>query len=137
MHRAEEAAGAALDVPLDAGDLPREVDVGARAELHLLVEEPGASTKVFRWTLPKRRNSRSSRPGIIRKTRDLLAVRHPRLEADEVVRGRGRVLLAELHDGEGAAPGRGSVRPTGFIGPKASVISPRAAMTSMGRHPSK
>ena len=37
----------------------------------------------------------------------------------------------------GDCPVRGSVRPTGFIGPKARTSSPRSAITSMGRHPSK
>ena len=37
----------------------------------------------------------------------------------------------------GCCPVRGSISPTGFIGPKASVSSPRSAITSMGRQPSK
>ena len=98
----------------------------------------GASTNVFRCTLPKRRISACSRPGIVRKTRRLLRPGHARLEADEVVRRRRRVLRAQLHDGERALrPSAGPSSPTGFIGPKASVISPRDAITSMGRHPSK
>ena len=38
---------------------------------------------------------------------------------------------------QGRSPVRGSVSPMGFMGPKRRVSSPREAMTSMGRHPSK
>ena len=37
----------------------------------------------------------------------------------------------------GRLPVRGSERPTGFMGPKRRVSSPREAMTSTGRQPSK
>ena len=74
---------------------------------------------------------------MVRKMRDLLAVLQLGLEADHVPQRAQRIVLAQLHHRIGPRPVRGSVRPTGFIGPKRSVSRPRAAITSIGRQPSK
>ena len=67
----------------------------------------------------------------------LLAPFQLRLEADQAEVIAGEVVLPELHDGVGLRPVRGSFSPTGFIGPNRSVSSPRCAITSIGRQPSK
>jgi hypothetical protein len=65
----------------------------------------------------------------------LFAPLHLRLEADQAVVVAGEIVLAQLHDGVGLATGARVARPTGFIGPNRSVSTPRAAITSIGRHP--
>ena len=68
----------------------------------------------------------------------LLAMLQLGLEADHVPQRAERIVLAQLHDGIGPrARCADRTSPTGFIGPKRSVSSPRAAITSMGRQPSK
>ena len=66
----------------------------------------------------------------------LLGVAQLGLEADDVVERAERIVPAELHDGMGASARARVGQATGFIGPKRSVSSPRAAITSTGRQPS-
>ena len=67
----------------------------------------------------------------------LLAPLHLRLEPDEAEVVAGEVVLPQLHDRVRLAPGARIVSPTGFIGPNRSVSTPRCAITSIGRQPSK
>lgn len=59
------------------------------------------------------------------------------LKSDHVEERAERVVLAQLRHRMGRPPVRGSVGPTGFMGPKRKVSRPRRAMTSSGRQPSK
>ena len=87
--------------------------------------------------MPKRTNSACSRPGNQPQHARLIAPLDLRLEPDEAEVIAGQVVLPQLHGGVRPRPVRGSVRPTGFIGPKRSVSGPRCAITSIGRQPSK
>ena len=87
--------------------------------------------------LPKRRNSASASPGIVREHPLLLGDAKPRLEADQVPHLPARSSWRSWTTAYGSRPVRGSGRPTGFIGPKRSVSRPRRAISSTGMHPSK
>ena len=73
----------------------------------------------------------------MRKHPLLLAPLHARLKADQVVVALGQVLLPQLHDRPGPAAVGRAQSPTGFIGPKRRVSTPRRAISSIGRQPSK
>ena len=93
---------------------------------------------VFRWIWPSRTNSACARPGRkVRKTRrcsgQVRRVWKPtRFQAVPAWSSRRSWTTAC-----GRRPVRGSSSPTGFMGPWASTSSPRSAMTSIGRQPSK
>ena len=60
------------------------------------------------------------------------------LKADQVVAVGHEILEPQLHGRIRAGfPVRGSVKPTGFIGPNRNVSTPRRANSSIGRQPSK
>ena len=92
--------------------------------------------KVLRWICPKRTKLAFSSPGIIRSTRfcsphfmrDWKPTRLNWLFA--------RFSCRSWTTAQGRRPS-GVRRPTGFIGPKRRVSTPRRAISSMGRHPSK
>ena len=67
----------------------------------------------------------------------LLAMLQLGLEAHHVVERAERVVLAQLHHGIGPRPVRGSVEAHRLHRPEAQGIGPRAAITSIGRQPSK
>ena len=67
----------------------------------------------------------------------LLGISHLGLEADHVVQARRAIVLAQLHHRERALRAARIVRPTGRIGPNASVCGPRRAISSIGMQPSK
>ena len=68
----------------------------------------------------------------------LLAPLELRLKPDEAEVIAREVVLAQLHDRiRPAARPRIASSPAGFIGPKRSVSTPRCAITSIGRQPSK
>ena len=60
-----------------------------------------------------------------------------RLKSDEAEMIPGELSCRNCTTAYGVRPVPGSIRPTGFIGPKRSVSTPRCAMTSIGRQPSK
>ena len=103
-ERAEKAAGRALHVPLDPRDLPREVHAGHRAEREIGREHLRRVHERVAVHRAEPEELGLFQPRDHAKNTELLGVFHPRLEADEVVSGHGRVLRAELDHRVGAAP---------------------------------
>ena len=76
---------------------------------------------------------------MVRNTRDLLGMLQLGLEAHHVEQRAERVVLAQLHDRVGFDPRPmriGEARPASSA-PSAAFRGPRAAITSIGRQPSK
>ena len=105
VPRRQQAAGRALHIALEAGDLACKEDVGVLLEAEPCAQHPGCVEEgvavhdavADELRIPQRRDHG--------KDALLLAKRQVRLEADNVIQRAPGVVAPELHDGIVVAPG--------------------------------
>jgi hypothetical protein len=123
-------------ISLDAGDLSRESQAwGAPSAATRRPTDAANSGTYCDECRRAARSGRSRAPESYGRSASARHVFSLVWNPDHVPQRAERIVLAELHNGKRPPLVLDRAKPTGFIGPKRSVSSPRAAITSMGRQP--
>ena len=134
----QQAHGSTLDIALDARDLASEADMRCGLEAQPGVQQPRAVDEGVAVLTAQAGEGRLLEARDGPEDADLLGMLQLRLEAHHVEERAQRVVLPELHDRPGPPAGARVGEADGLHRAEARASpSPRSAITSIGRQPSK